>query len=133
MTKKRMLIILIALVLLLAAGLAVYRSRQSGLTGLTGSRVKNPDSYTLDVQQMNGTDSHTLELEAGGVLQVDFDIESGSMRLEIKAPDGTALYAGNGTQAPHFTLNIPESGAYSLTVEAHRFRGRLDIQAKSAA
>lgn len=67
------------------------------------------------------------------MLQVDFDIESGSIRLEISAPDGASLFAGNGTQAPHFTLNIPESGAYSLTVEALRAWGQLDIQAKSAA
>lgn len=33
--------------------------------GFTGERIKNPDSYSLDILRMNGTDSHTLSLNAG--------------------------------------------------------------------
>ena len=36
--------------------------------GFTGSRVKNPDSYSLDIERMNGTDLHTLDLKNGGIL-----------------------------------------------------------------
>ena len=36
----------------------------------TGSRVKNPDSYSLDIQRMNGTDLHTLELQKDDVLEI---------------------------------------------------------------
>lgn len=41
-------------------------------SGFDGSRIKNPDSYTLDIRKMNGKDSHTLELSAGDALQIDF-------------------------------------------------------------
>lgn len=41
--------------------------------GFTGERIKNPDSYSLDILRMNGTDSHTLSLNAGDVLQVEFE------------------------------------------------------------
>lgn len=43
--------------------------------GFTGSRVKNPDSYLLDIEKMNGTDLHTLELCEGDVLQIQFETE----------------------------------------------------------
>ena len=42
-----------------------------------------------DRQQMNGTDSHTLNLTAGDVLQVTFETQKGSLHMELTAPDGT--------------------------------------------
>ena len=37
----------------------------SGREGFTGSRIKNPDSYLLEIERMNGTDLHTLDLQTG--------------------------------------------------------------------
>ena len=86
----------------------------------SGSRVKNPDAYLLDIQRMNGTDLHTLELHEGDVLQIQFETEKGSLYMEIKAPDGTSLYRGNGKETTFFTVNIRESGVYTIVVEARR-------------
>lgn len=125
--KKRILIpIIILLILLLAAGLTAFLlSRQ---TGFTGSRVKNPDSYTLDFERMNGDDQHTMRLEAGDALQVQFEVQKGSLHLEIQSPDGSVLYEGNGTEATDFTVGIPESGVYSISVEARQAKGFLHIR-----
>lgn len=57
----------IAAGLLLCAGLIAFLALRSP-AAFAGSRVKDPDSYTLDVRQMSGTDVHTLELCAGVVL-----------------------------------------------------------------
>ena len=64
---KRNKALLIVLVLLLIAGIAavLFCSNQEGFTG---SRVKNPDAYWLDIQRMNGTDVHTMALHEGDVL-----------------------------------------------------------------
>ena len=56
----------IAAGLLLCAGLIAFLALRSP-AAFAGSRVKDPDSYTLDVRQMSGTDVHTLELCAGVV------------------------------------------------------------------
>ena len=92
--------------------------------GFDGTRAANPDFYQLDVEKMTGTDTHTLELNEGDTLEIHFETERGKLHLEIKAPDGTLIYAGNGEEATDFTVNISVSGGYSVCVEAHNARGK---------
>ena len=79
---------------------------------------------------MNGTDSHTLNLTAGDVLQVTFETEKGSLHMEITAPDGTILYAGNGEETTEFEINLSQTGAYTVTVEARHAEGKINIRLK---
>ena len=97
-------------------------------TEFDGDRVANPDSYRLDIEQMNGTDTHALELNAEDTLTIHFETEHGELHMEIKAPDGTPIYTGNGEEATDFTVNIFENGEYSICVEAHNARGKISIQ-----
>ena len=124
---KRNKTVLIALPLLILAGVAVFLLC-TNQEGFTGSRVKNPDAYLLDIEKMNGTDLHTLELSRGDVLQIQFETEKGDLYMEIKAPDGTAVYRGNGKETTDFTVNIRESGVYTVVVEARHAKGTIDIQ-----
>ena len=124
---KRNKAVLIVLSLLVLAGIAVFLSC-SNQGGFTGSRVKNPDAYLLDIEKMNGTDLHTLELREGDVLQIQFETEKGSLYMEIKAPDGTTIYCGNGKETTDFAVNIRESGVYTIAVEARRAKGIIHIQ-----
>ena len=48
--------------------------------------------------------------------------------MEIKAPDGTAVYRGNGKETTDFTVNIRESGVYTVVVEARRAQGTIHGQ-----
>ena len=124
---KRNKAVLIVLSLLLLAGIAVFLFCYN-LEGFTGSRVKNPDAYLLDIEKMNGTDLHALELREGDVLQIQFETEKGNLYMEIKAPDGTAVYRGNGKETTDFTVNIRESGVYTVVVEARHAKGTIHVQ-----
>ena len=124
--RRRNKAVLIGLILLLAVGVAVFLSCDNR-EGFTGSRVKNPDAYLLDIQRMNGTDLHTLELREGDILEIQFETWEGSLYLEIKAPDGTSLYRGNGKETTSFTVNIRETGVYTVVVEARHAKGTLHI------
>ena len=124
---KRNKAVLIVLSLLLLAGIAVFLFCYN-LEGFTGSRVKNPDAYLLDIEKMNGTDLHTLELSRGNVLQIQFETEKGELYMEIKAPYGTAVYRGNGKETTDFTVNIRESGVYTVVVEARHAKGTIHVQ-----
>ena len=126
MTRNKRLL-LIGLSLLLIIGAAVFFSSYNQET-FNGSRVKNPDAYLLDIQRMNGTDLHTLELRKDDVLHIQFETENGSLYMEIKAPDGTCVYSGNGKETTDFTVNIQESGVYTIVVEARRAKGTIHIQ-----
>ena len=128
---KRNKAVLIVLSLLLLAGIAVFLFCYN-LEGFTGSRVKNPDAYLLDIERMNGTDLHTLELHGGDALQIRFETVKGSLYMEIKAPDGTAIYCGNGKETNDFTVNIPESGAYTIVVEARHAKGTVHVRCTEA-
>ena len=119
--------VFIALPLLILAGVAIFLFCYNQ-EGFTGSRVKNPDEYLLDIEKMNGTDLHTLELSRGDVLQIQFETEKGELYMEIKAPDGTAVYRGNGKETTDFTVNIRESGVYTVVVEARHAKGTIHVQ-----
>lgn len=124
---KRNHAVLIMLPLLVLAGMAMFMSC-SNQGSFTGSRVKNPDTYLLDIEKMNGTDLHTLELCEGDILQIHFETEKGSLYMEIKAPDGTSLYRGNGKETTDFSVNIRESGVYTIVVEARHAKGSIHVQ-----
>ena len=119
--------VFILLPLLFLAGGAVFLLC-CNQEGFTGSRVKNPDASLLDIQRMNGTNLHTLELQKGDALYIQFETEKGKLHLEIKAPDGTAVYRGNGKEITNFTVNIRESGVYTIVVEARHAKGIIHIQ-----
>ena len=127
--RKSTRLAILLVIAILAAGLSAMLVCSSW-EGFSGSRIKNPDAYILDIRRMNGTDSHTLELEAGDVLQVRFETEKGSLHMEITAPDGTRIYAGNGREATDFAVNVPDSGAYTVSVEARRGAGRIHVLVK---
>ncbi|MDD5919306.1 MAG: hypothetical protein PUD73_09500 [bacterium] len=124
---KRNKAVLIVLLLLVLAGIAAFWFC-SNQEGFTGSRVKNPDAYLLDIEKMNGTDLHALELHEGDVLHIQFETKKGSLYMEIKAPDGTTIYRGNGKENIDSTMNIRESGVYTIGVEARHAKGTIYIR-----
>ena len=124
MSKRRILIVLPLLVLAGAAVFLFCSNRES----FTGSRVKNPDAYLLDIDKMNGTDQHTLELREGDVLRIQFETVKGELYMEIKAPDGTSVYRGNGKETTDFTVNIRDRGVYTIVVEARHAKGNIHVQ-----
>ena len=126
MTKENKAVLLLLPLLILAGVAALLLCCNQ--EGFTGSRVKNPDAYLLDIEKMNGTDLHTLELRKGDVLQIQFETEKGTLYMEIKAPDGTTLYCGNGKETTDFTVNIRQSGIYTIVVEARHAKGIIHIQ-----
>ena len=95
-----------------------------------GNGTVMPDSFRLDIDYMTGMDKFTMELTAGDTLEIQFIATRGSIQMEIKELDGNILYAGNGRGVSDFTVNISESGVYSIIVEAHHAKGRVHIQQK---
>ncbi len=110
-------------------GLAVSLTA-CGRDCFVGIRTAEAGSYRLDIDRMTGTDRFTMELSAGDTLAVQFETVKGSIYMEIKEPDESSLYAGNGKGVSEFTVNIPESGTYSIYVEARHAKGTVYIQQK---
>ena len=117
----------ITLLILCILGLAVFLTA-CGRDCFVGSRTAEAGSYRLDIDRMTGTDRFTMELSAGDTLAVQFETVKGSIYMEIKEPDESSIYAGNGKGVREFTVNILESGTYSIYVEAHHAKGTVYIQ-----
>lgn len=117
----------ILLLIVLGTGLVLMAC---GSKSLADSRTAGSDSYGLNVESMTGTDSYQMKLQESEVLAVYFETVRSSMCMEIQAPDGSLLYQGNGKGVTEFTINIPESGTYSIFVEAHRAKGIIQVQRK---
>jgi hypothetical protein len=99
-----------------------------GQNCFVGSRTAETGFYRLDIDRMTGTDRFTMELSAGDTLAVQFETVKGSIYMEIKEPDKSSLYAGNGKGVSEFTVSISESGTYSIYVEARHAKGTVYIQ-----
>ena len=62
-----------------------------------------------------------------GFSYVIFRTEKGSLDMEVKAPDGTPLYRGNGRESTDLALNIPQSGLYKIAVEGRHAKGSVRV------
>ena len=91
-----------------------------------GSSAKNADSYHLDVKNMNGTDTHTLELKQGDTLKILFETVKGSLEMKITSPDGTSLYQGDGP-VTEFTVEAPMDGVYPIVVVGQKAKGSIHV------
>lgn len=129
--KKRTIILrILILVLVLLAVRAIVLYRNGKQSEFTGSRIKNPEDYLLEITRMNGEDRHTMALQKSDVLQIDFVTEQGSLKLEITAPDGTVLYSGNGKATTTFTVTAPSDGNYQISVTAKEAKGSIRVRKK---
>ena len=125
--KQKIRTVSFLLLMVLGTGLVLMAC---GSKSLADSRTAGLESYGLNVESMTGTDCYQMELQESEVLAVHFETARGSMCMEIQAPDGSPLYQGNGKGVTEFTINVPESGTYSIFVEAHRAKGIIQVQRK---
>ena len=131
MKLKRSAAAVICIAALIIALGAAYFLHANRTNEFTGKNVKNPDAYELDIEYMNGRDEHALSLRENDALRVHFEVISGSLRMEITAPDGSILYSGNGTAETDFAVNIPADGEYGICVTGRRAQGTIRVQAES--
>ena len=125
---KKTKILTNAIVFLIAVAVVMLFGVSCSRSSFSGSVVKNPDSFTLDIEKMNGVDSHKLELSAGDVLDVHFETVKGKLYMKITSNGGAVLYEGNGDGAADFELNVSESGEYTIEVEGHQAAGKISVK-----
>mgnify|MGYP004528006149 CR=1 FL=1 len=129
MKKKTILTLgLILLVLVLAgAAVLVLRGRQSEFSG---DLVKNSDAYLLDIQRMNGTDSHTLTLKKGESVTLK-DIPAGTLYEVLENTDTDTMHKGYETENPvrsgSITAATANAPAVALEFVNKREMGKLRI------
>ena len=96
-------------------------------TDFKGTRIAESYIYQLDIEKMNGTDTHKMNLDANDILNIHFKTTLGKINLSIIAPDGSTFYSGNGLNLTLFKLNIKEKGEYTIVVKAKNAKGNIKI------
>jgi len=126
---KKISILVLCVVLALIVGFGIRQIVCLNQVTFDGSRVKNPDSYTIEFTRMNMVDEHVMILKAGDELAVDFSIEKGTVNLLIGKEDEPSIYKGNGIDEGSFVITVPADGAYHISVEAKGGAGYVHINA----
>lgn len=121
--KKKFIIILLVISVL---GVIVFYIKDKQII-FEGSRVKNEDCYTLEFEEMNQSDSHTLGLYKGDVISVEFDIDKGKVNLSIGMDGAKPIYRGNNIDFGKFKVIASEDGCYKISVDAKHASGFINI------
>ena len=131
MKRKWIIIIALCAALLIAGAMAVQRmiSMQSRFDG---TRVRNPDAYLLEFSCMNQDDAHSMRMEAGDQLRVEYEIQRGRVDVRVEAEDGEMLYRGDRVDSAGFALPAERAGAYRVSVHAENAAGRLSFVMEGA-
>lgn len=132
MKRKRILAIAASAALLIAGAVAAQRmiAMQSRFDG---TRVRNLDAYLLDFSCMNQDDAHSMRMEAGDQLRVEYEIRRGRVDLRVETENGEMLYRGDRVDSGSFALPAERDGTYTVSVHAENAAGRLSFTVEKAA
>ena len=131
MKKKRILGIAVCAALLIAGAVAAQRmiSMQSRFDGM---RVRNPDAYLLTFSCMNQDDAHSMHMEKGDLLRVEYEIQRGRVDVRVETEEGELIYRGDRVESGSFALPAVRAGEYRVSVHAENASGRLSFTVEKA-
>ncbi len=104
-----------------------------GVSVFNGSRIGNDRELLLDYKSFNTTDSQELTAETGNQLHIELAIDSGELSVLIQKGEEEPLYQVNGlTESCDFSIDIEESGTYTVTVAGAKARGSAHFEVVSS-
>lgn len=110
---------------LLIAGAAAAQRTVSMQSRFDGSRVRNPDAYLLTFSCMNQDDAHSMHMEKGDLLRVEYAIERGRVDVRVEMDGEEMIYRGDRVDSGSFALPAARAGDYGVSVHAENAAGRL--------
>ncbi len=109
---------LLVLLLILSAG--------CGRTSVfDGSMTADENGFRMEYSVLNREETADLKLAEGDRLEVELYHDSGTVDVKIGQPGKDTIYTGTGQTDAEFTLEIPESGVYRVSVAGHQAKGRV--------
>lgn len=97
------------------------------------SVLRRDDAFSINLDDMTGTETHVMVLTAGNALYLSTFITGGDVHVSIRLDQGDVLYAGDGNLPMGETIPIAESGIYRLAITGASASGSLWIGVMSAA
>lgn len=102
------------------------------LTGCTvsafdGSRMANEDGFSMTYNMFDRQEQAVLHLETDDTLHVQLAHTGGNIDLVVGMEDQEPIYRGSGLDNASFTLNIHQTGDYTIAVTGHKAKGSLAL------
>lgn len=122
---KRMILIFAAIAVIAAV---LYTARPKPRY----DSAKSETTYLLDVGAWSGTDAHSLQMEAGESLHVEWDLQRGSLDLTVGISGQKPVYTANHIDPqsnPHaaFEITVPQAGEYTVSITAKAAAGSVVV------
>ena len=130
--KRRRILAIAACAALLVAGAVAAQRLVSMQSRFDGTRVRNPDAYLLAFTCMNQDDAHSMRMEAGDQLRVEYEIQRGRVDVRVETEEGETLYRGDRVEGASFALPAVRAGEYRVSVHAENAAGRLSFAVEKA-
>ncbi len=124
MRRRGIIGIAVCTALLIAGAVAAQRT-VSMQSRFDGSRVRNPDAYLLTFSCMNQDDAHSMHMEKGDLLRVEYAIERGRVDVRVEMDGEEMIYRGDRVDSGSFALPAARAGDYGVSVHAENAAGRL--------
>ena len=122
--KKRVAMIVFA-VICLTAGILLGNAWVGMRSSSVYTSIRNEDSYLLEFHPLNMEHAETYQLAEGSGIQVDIVRTAGRLDVSIGQEGQKAIYTGNNAESASFTVLVPETGAYVLTVTGRQAEGSV--------
>ena len=130
--KRGRIIAIAACAALLVAGAVAAQRMVSMQSRFDGTRVRNSDAYLLAFTCMNQDDAHSMRMEAGDQLRVEYEIQRGRVDVRVDVDGGETLYRGDRVDSASFALPAVRAGAYRVSVHAENAAGKLSFTVEKA-
>ena len=118
---------------LLIAGAVAAQRMISMQSRFDGSRVRNPDAYLLTFSCMNQDDAHSMHMEKGDLLRVEYEIQRGRVDVRVELDGEETIYRGDRVDSGSFALPAARAGEYGVSVHAENAAGRLSFTVERGA
>lgn len=120
--KKFFVCIAAALVMLLSA------CEMNVNVGVT--TMRNDDRWTMTYALFNSSKEENFYAESGDVFVIKTENSEGKIYLTVKMKNSDPVYEGN-IESGEFTVNVTESGRYTVRVEGEKAKGKFEIEKRS--
>lgn len=116
--------------LCIAAALVMLLSACEMKVNVGVTTMRSDDKWTMTYALFNSSKEENFYAESGDVFVIKTENSEGKIYLTIKMKNSDPVYEGN-IESGEFTVNITESGRYTVRVEGEKAKGKFEIEKRS--
>ena len=114
----------------IAAALVMLLSACEMNVNVGVTTMRSDDKWTMTYALFNSSKEENFYAESGDVFVIKTENSEGEICLTVKMKNSDPIYQGN-IKSDEFTVNITESGRYTVRVEGEKAKGKFETEKRS--